>query len=117
MTVLADWARSPGGWAGGAPDAMARPVGVVAMPSRTRPQLVGSLAAGVARVGRLPVLGSLAYTPEADAHPAHRSNSAQRLRALAASFTVPGELSAALAASPARSCSSTTTPTPAGPWP
>ncbi|MGW7452297.1 DEAD/DEAH box helicase [Streptomyces sp. NPDC054787] len=100
VTVVADWARSPGGWAGGGPDAMARPVGVVAMPSRTRPQLVASLAGGLARIGRLPLLGSLAYTEQAGDHAPHRSNSAQRLRALAASFTVPGELAAALAATP-----------------
>ncbi|WP_308017321.1 MalY/PatB family protein, partial [Streptomyces griseus] len=60
VTVLADWARSPGGWADGSPDAVARPVGVVVVPSRSRPQLVTSLAEGVARVGRLPLLGSLA---------------------------------------------------------
>ncbi|MGW7458500.1 DEAD/DEAH box helicase [Streptomyces sp. NPDC054797] len=100
VTVVADWARSPGGWAGGGPDAMARPVGVVAMPSRTRPQLVASLAGGLARIGRLPLLGSLAYTEQAGDHAPHRSNSAQRLRALAASFTVPEELAAALAATP-----------------
>ncbi|WUH90515.1 RecQ family ATP-dependent DNA helicase [Streptomyces sp. NBC_00433] len=100
VTVVADWARSPGGWAGGAPDAQARPVGVVAMPSRTRPQLVSSLAGGLARVGRLPLLGSLAYTPQAEEYAAHRSNSAQRLRALVASFTVPDDVSAALAATP-----------------
>ena len=65
VTVLADWARSPGGWASGTPDAVARPVGVVAMPSRTRPQLVGSLAEGVAGVGRLPL------PVEKLAHPRH----------------------------------------------
>jgi len=97
VTVLADWARSPGGWAGGSPDAVARPVGVVLVPSRARPQLVTSLAEGVARVGRLPLLGSLAHTSYADEHAGHRSNSAQRLRALADSFTVPEELAAALA--------------------
>jgi ATP-dependent DNA helicase RecQ len=100
VTVVADWARSPGGWAGGAPEAMARPVGIVAVPSRTRPQLIASLAGGLARVGRLPLLGSLAYTPQADEHAAHRSNSAQRLRALDASFAVPDELAAALAGTP-----------------
>ncbi|MFE3144071.1 RecQ family ATP-dependent DNA helicase [Streptomyces scopuliridis] len=100
VTVLADWARSPGGWASASPDAMARPVGIVAMPSHTRPQLVASLAEGVARVGRLPLLGSLAYTSQADEHAAHRSNSAQRLRVLADSFTVPGSLAAALADNP-----------------
>ncbi|MCF0090403.1 MULTISPECIES: DEAD/DEAH box helicase [unclassified Streptomyces] len=98
VTVLADWARSPGGWAGGGPDAAARPVGVVALPSRTRPRLVTTLAEGVARIGRLPYLGSLAHTPAAQEHTAHRSNSAQRLRALADSFTVPDDLAAALAA-------------------
>jgi len=100
VTVVADWARSPGGWAGGAPDAVARPVGIVAMPSRARPQLVASLAEGLAGVGRLPLLGSLAYTAQAGEHAAHRSNSAQRLRALAASLTVPDELAAALARTP-----------------
>ncbi|MFI7686673.1 DEAD/DEAH box helicase [Streptomyces griseoaurantiacus] len=100
VTVLADWARSPGGWAGGGPDAAARPVGVVALPSRTRPRLVTTLAEGVARIGRLPYLGSLAHTPAAQEHTAHRSNSAQRLRALADSFTVPDDLAAALAATP-----------------
>ncbi|MFF8267410.1 DEAD/DEAH box helicase [Streptomyces sp. NPDC016562] len=100
VTVVADWARSPGGWSAGGPDAMARPVGVVAMPSRSRPQLVASLAGGLARIGRLPLLGSLAYTEQAGDHAPHRSNSAQRLRALAASFTVPEELAVALAATP-----------------
>jgi ATP-dependent DNA helicase RecQ len=100
VTVVADWARSPGGWASRTPDAMARPVGVVAMPSRSRPELVASLAQGLARVGRLPLLGSLGYAPQTDDHAAHRSNSAQRLRALAASFTVPDDLAAALAGAP-----------------
>ncbi|MFD4790369.1 RecQ family ATP-dependent DNA helicase [Streptomyces sp. NPDC058459] len=100
VEVLADWARSPGGWASNTPDAMARPVGVVAMPSLTRPQLVASLAERVAAIGRLPYLGALAYTGEAGAHQAHRSNSAQRLQALASAFTVPGEPAAALAGAP-----------------
>ncbi|KJY28436.1 ATP-dependent DNA helicase RecQ, partial [Streptomyces sp. NRRL S-444] len=33
VAVLADWARSAGGWAPDVPDASARPVGVVAVPS------------------------------------------------------------------------------------
>ncbi|GGM43978.1 RecQ family ATP-dependent DNA helicase [Microbacterium saperdae] len=37
-----------------------RPVAVVAMPSRSHPQLVDSLARGLAEVGRLPYLGALA---------------------------------------------------------
>ncbi|MFD4632840.1 RecQ family ATP-dependent DNA helicase [Streptomyces sp. NPDC058284] len=100
VAVLADWARSPGGWAPSVPDASARPVGVVAVPSRTRPQLVGSLAEGIATVGRLPFLGTLAYTGADGAYAARRSNSAQRLRALSDTFTVPEALASALAASP-----------------
>ncbi|MCL2731976.1 MAG: RecQ family ATP-dependent DNA helicase [Actinomycetia bacterium] len=100
VTVLADWARSPGGWAAGSPDGGARPVGVVAVPSASRPQLVGSLAQGIAAVGRLPFLGTLAHTGPDGAHAARRSNSAQRLRALSGAFTVPQEMAAALAASP-----------------
>ncbi|CAL9415871.1 RecQ family ATP-dependent DNA helicase [Streptomyces sp. Tu 3180] len=97
VTVLADWARSAGGWASDGPDALARPVGVVAVPSLTRPLLVASLARGVADIGRLPFLGALAYTGPDGAHAARRSNSAQRLRALSGAFTVPGELADALA--------------------
>ncbi|WP_298037650.1 RecQ family ATP-dependent DNA helicase [uncultured Microbacterium sp.] len=48
VRVLAGW-----GWA-------ERPVAVVAMPSRSRPELVDSLAQGIAGIGRLPYLGALA---------------------------------------------------------
>ena len=47
VRVLADW-----GWS-------ERPVAVVAMPSRSHPQLVDSLARGIAEIGRLPYIGSL----------------------------------------------------------
>ncbi|WP_127794574.1 ATP-dependent DNA helicase RecQ [Agromyces sp. LHK192] len=47
VRVLAEW-----GWS-------ERPVAVVAMPSRSRPLLVDSLARGIAEVGRLPYLGAL----------------------------------------------------------
>lgn len=100
VAVLADWARSPGGWAPNVPDASARPVGVVAVPSLTRPRLVGSLAEGIATTGRLPFLGTLTYTGPSGAHAARRSNSAQRLRALSGSFTVSEQLADALASSP-----------------
>ncbi|MEU6405673.1 RecQ family ATP-dependent DNA helicase [Streptomyces sp. NPDC046985] len=100
VTVLADWARSPDGWMSDGPDAPARPVGVVAVPSLSRPRLVDSLARGVANVGRLPFLGALAHTGPSGAHTARRSNSAQRLRALDAAFTVPEDLAAALARTP-----------------
>ncbi|MBV2357030.1 RecQ family ATP-dependent DNA helicase [Streptomyces sp. J2-1] len=100
VAVLADWARSPGGWAPSVPDAGPRPVGVVAVPSLTRPALVDSLARGVASVGRLPYLGALEYTAPDGALAARRSNSAQRLRALADTFTVPAGLTGELARTP-----------------
>lgn len=92
--VLADWAKGPGGWASGAADAPARPVGVVTVASRTRPALIHSLGARIAEVGRLPLLGSVEYA--VDASPVSRSNSAQRLKALDGALTVPPPLSAAL---------------------
>lgn len=97
VAVLADWARGPGGWASGAPDAPARPVGVVALPSRSRPRLVGSLAARIAEVGRMPLLGTVAYTDQAPEFGAPASNSAQRVRVLHQALTVPPELAEALA--------------------
>ncbi|WP_369212167.1 RecQ family ATP-dependent DNA helicase [Streptomyces flavofungini] len=100
VDVIADWARSAGGWASGAEDAPARPVGVVAVPSLSRPHLVGSLAEGIAAIGRLPFLGTLTYTGAEGAHAARRSNSAQRLRALSGAFAVSDELAGALAAAP-----------------
>ncbi|NJQ01955.1 RecQ family ATP-dependent DNA helicase [Streptomyces zingiberis] len=100
VSVLAAWASSPGGWASPAPDGPGRPVGVVAVPSRTRPELVGSLARALADIGRLPFLGSLTYTGPDGAGAAGRSNSAQRLRALSGALAVPGELSEALAGAP-----------------
>ncbi|WP_405011324.1 DEAD/DEAH box helicase [Kitasatospora sp. NBC_01539] len=102
VSVVADWARGPGGWAG-PPDSagaqMARPVGVVAMTSSTRPALVESLAARIAAIGRMPLLGQVGY---ATGRPPHgpRSNSAQRLHSLAGTLAVPDPLREALAASP-----------------
>ncbi|MGW4686182.1 RecQ family ATP-dependent DNA helicase [Streptomyces sp. NPDC004244] len=98
VAVLADWARGPGGWASGAPDAPSRPVGVVSLPSRSRPQLVGSLAARIAEVGRLPLLGALSYTDQVSEFGLPSSNSAQRVRGLHRALEVPAELAAALAA-------------------
>jgi ATP-dependent DNA helicase RecQ len=97
VSVLADWARGPGGWASGVPDAQTRPVGVVTVASRSRPRLIDSLAARIAEVGRLPLLGSVEYA--GDASPVPRSNSAQRLKALDGALTVPSALAAALAES------------------
>ncbi|MEV7592935.1 DEAD/DEAH box helicase [Streptomyces sp. NPDC089922] len=97
VAVLADWARGPGGWASGASDAPARPVGVVALPSRSRPQLVGSLAARIAEIGRMPVLGTIEYTDQLPEFGLASSNSAQRVRGLHQALTVPPALAAALA--------------------
>jgi ATP-dependent DNA helicase RecQ len=74
-----------------------RPAGVVAVPSATRPRLVGSLAEGIARIGRLPHLGTLHR-----AHPATgpATNSARRLAALHGAFTVPPGLAEQLHGQP-----------------
>jgi ATP-dependent DNA helicase RecQ len=95
--VLADWAKGPGGWASGSPDAQPRPVGVVTMASHGRPRLIQSLGARIAEVGRLPLLGSIEYAPGAGAAQVSRSNSAQRLKALDGALVVPPDLAATLA--------------------
>ncbi|RAJ89587.1 ATP-dependent DNA helicase RecQ [Streptomyces sp. PsTaAH-137] len=97
VEVLADWAKGPGGWASDAADAPPRPVGVVTMASHTRPQLIDSLGAGIAQVGRMPLLGRIEYAPDSDTAHIPRSNSAQRLRALDGTLTLSPELSEALA--------------------
>ncbi|GAA2305546.1 DEAD/DEAH box helicase [Streptomyces hawaiiensis] len=94
VDVLADWAKGPGGWAPGAPEGRSRPAGVVTVASRTRPQLISSLAAHIAEIGRLPLLGTVEYT--GDAYPGSRSNSAQRLKALDGALAVPPALASAL---------------------
>lgn len=72
-----------------------RPVGVVALGSRTRPLLVRSLAAQIASIGRLPLLGEVATNPNTTPKPA--SNSAQRVSALWKQFKVDEELAAKIA--------------------
>jgi ATP-dependent DNA helicase RecQ len=94
VSVLSDWAKGPGGWGSGQPDAQPRPVGVVTMASRTHPRLIQSLGARIAEVGRLPLMGSVEYTGEVSRVP--RSNSAQRLKALDGALVVPPGLAAAL---------------------
>ena len=75
VRVLADW-----GWA-------ERPVAVVSMPSRSRPQLIDSVARALAAAGRLPYLGSLDYTAPPQGGPG--GNSAFRLAQVFDAFAVP----------------------------
>ncbi len=84
VPVLAEW-----GWA-------QRPVGIVAVPSRSRPSLVGSVAAGLSAMGRLPLLGTLDL---AHGGPTGEpgGNSAFRLAGVWERIVVGPELAAALA--------------------
>jgi ATP-dependent DNA helicase RecQ len=72
-----------------------RPAAVIAMPSRTRPLLIASMASQIARIGRMPYLGPLDYG--GPAKPGRQHNSAQRLRAVWSSVVVPGAMRADLA--------------------
>lgn len=85
VAVLADWAKGPGGWASGA-DAPARPIGVVTIGSHSRPELVRSLGARIAEVGRMPLLGTVEC---GGGRPSGQSNSAQRVRALYEGLVLP----------------------------
>ncbi len=57
VQVLREWgtgdARTPG-WSG-----VGRPAAIVSIPSRSRPELVQSLARGISDIGRIPYLGQL----------------------------------------------------------
>ena len=72
--VLASW-----GWA-------ERPAGIVAIGSRSRPQLVDSFARRLSEIGRLPMLGTVAHDGPSKADGQH--NSAQRLAAVWSSYDV-----------------------------
>lgn len=75
VRVLKDW-----DWA-------ERPAAVVSLPSRSRPQLVDSMARGIARIGRLTDLGSLDFVGErASGGPG--GNSAYRLADVWGAFSV-----------------------------
>ncbi len=92
VAVLRDWGGAR--WAG-----QGRPVAVVSMPSRSKPQLVRSLAQALCEIGRLPYLGELSY--EFGGPTGERGgNSAYRLAGLWDRFAVGPELAAALDAYP-----------------
>ncbi len=83
IRVLADW-----GWAD-------RPVAIVSMPSRKRPQLIESVAAHLGERGRLPYLGSLSYVGDGPlGEPG--GNSAYRLANVWDTVAVSPELDEAL---------------------
>ena len=87
VKVLASW-----DWA-------QRPAGVITLPSRTRPRLIGSLAARIAEIGRIPHLGGLSYRPgtRLDRPAGRQYNSAQRLSAVWHELTVPEPVGDAVA--------------------
>ncbi|MGH8904521.1 MAG: DEAD/DEAH box helicase [Egibacteraceae bacterium] len=84
VRVLAGW-----GWE-------RRPAGVVSIASRSRPQLVTSLARRIATVGGLPHLGQLERTGGAGPRVGMNSNSVQRLRAVYDAWSLPDQLASEL---------------------
>jgi ATP-dependent DNA helicase RecQ len=78
VQVLAGW-----GWE-------TRPTGIVAVPSRSRPLLVASLARRLSEVGQLPFLGTLERVRESGSRGG--SNSAQRLLAVHGAFALSPNL-------------------------
>ena len=83
VEVLKGW-----GWA-------RRPVAVMSVPSRARPQLVGSVAAGIAEIGRLTYLGELALV---DGGPTGEAggNSAFRLAGVWERLAIGADLAASI---------------------
>ena len=73
-----------------------RPLGVVAMPSRSRPQLIDSLARRIAQIGRLADLGTLAYAGDGPSGEPG-GNSAFRLAGVWDRIVVPRDVVTALA--------------------
>ena len=73
-----------------------RPVGLITLPSRSRPQLIESLGQRMAEIGQMPYLGALTYA-DGTRPGARQYNSAQRLRALWHELEVPGSVRSAVA--------------------
>ncbi|MBM7792136.1 RecQ family ATP-dependent DNA helicase [Paenarthrobacter ilicis] len=92
VQVLREWSGAEGGtpWSG-----VGRPAAVVSIPSRSKPQLVNTLAEGIAGIGRMPYLGQL--TPEHGGPTGARGgNSAYRLAGVWDRLAVGAELAQAL---------------------
>ncbi|MEC3851246.1 RecQ family ATP-dependent DNA helicase [Paenarthrobacter ureafaciens] len=92
VQVLREWSGAEGGtaWSGAG-----RPVAVVSVPSRSKPQLVDSLARGIAGIGRMPYLGAL-QPQHGGPVGARGGNSAYRLAGVWERFAVGEELGQAL---------------------
>lgn len=76
-----------------------RPVAVLAMPSTKRPQLITSLAQGLAQIGQLRYLGQLEYRG-APPQGGPGGNSAFRIAAVADAFEIPAQIDQMLATAP-----------------
>jgi ATP-dependent DNA helicase RecQ len=93
VQVLREWgagdARTPG-WSGAG-----RPAAIVSIPSRSKPQLVESLARGISEIGRIPYLGGLDLAHGGPTG-GRGGNSAYRLAGVWDRLVVGPELGAAL---------------------
>jgi len=89
VAVLRDWGQA--GWSGDG-----RPVAVVSVPSRKKPQLVHSFAQAISEIGKLPYVGEL--SPQFGGPTGERGgNSAYRLAGVWDRMVAGPELSEALA--------------------
>ncbi|MGP0224905.1 RecQ family ATP-dependent DNA helicase [Paenarthrobacter sp. NCHU4564] len=94
VQVLREWSGAEGGtpWSGAG-----RPAAVISIPSRSKPQLVATLAEGIAGIGRMPYLGQL--QPQFGGPTGSRGgNSAFRLAGVWDRLVVGPELAHALTA-------------------
>ncbi|MGG5172717.1 RecQ family ATP-dependent DNA helicase [Pseudarthrobacter sp. J1738] len=97
VQVLRDWGSTEGravAWSG-----VGRPDVIVAMPSRSKPELIRSLARGLSQIGRIELLGELEAIHGGPAG-ARGGNSAYRLAAVWDQFVVPPAMAQQLAARP-----------------
>ncbi|WP_369746054.1 RecQ family ATP-dependent DNA helicase [Paenarthrobacter sp. AMU7] len=93
VQVLREWSGAEGGtpWSG-----VGRPAAVVSVPSRSKPQLVGTLAQGIAGIGQMPYLGQL-QPQHGEPTGARGGNSAYRLAGVWDRLVVGPDLAQALA--------------------